>query len=203
MATFLFSNQNLSTMKNIYKISAIVLFSFTIAITSCKKDETIIEGCTDSSAMNYLSNATSDDGSCVFAYKIAQGDWAIDTSCDSVTISISLLGFEETISISEMFSDSVEITGEENNVVSMDINGNEVLADIASDGTVTIQDNQTIEIDVTDADPIFGPLIGVIEVDITGSGKIETATNGDLTLNLAFDILSNPQTSSCAITFTK
>ena len=141
-----------------------------------------------------------------FAYKIAQGDWAIDTSCDSVTISISIppvIDVEETISISEMFSDSVKITGEENNVVSMDINGNEVLADIASDGTVTIQDNQTIEIDATDADPIFGPIIGVIEVEIEGDGTIVSDSNGNLFLTLSFEILGTPQSSTCEITFSR
>ena len=62
-------------MKNIYKISAILLVSLTVVITSCKKDEQIIEGCTDSSAMNYLSNATSNNGSCIYAYDIALGSW--------------------------------------------------------------------------------------------------------------------------------
>ena len=51
-------------MKYIYKILAILLVSLTMVITSCKKEEQIIEGCTDNSAMNFQSTATSNNGSC-------------------------------------------------------------------------------------------------------------------------------------------
>ena len=78
----------------------------------------------------------------------------------------------------------------------MDINGENVLADVSYDGTVTIQDDQKISLDTGE--------FGIVDVDITGSGKIETATNGDLTLNLAFEIpLVGTQSSSCEITFLK
>ena len=176
-------------MKKIFKISAVFFVGLSIIVSSCKKEELIIEGCTDSSAMNYLATATSDDGGCVFAYKIAQGDWAIDTSCDSVTISVPFI-FEETISITEIFPDSVEITGEENNVVSMDINGNNILADIANDGSVTIQDNQTISFDTNDFDPTIGALIGVVDINITVLGIIISDSNGNLLLNLSNSSLS-------------
>ena len=182
-------------MKRIYKITTIVLLSITMVISSCKKE---VDGCTDSSAMNYLSDATSNDGSCIFAYNIAQGDWVIDTSCDSVTINIPFI-FEETISITEIFPDSVKITGEENNVVSMDISGNKILADIASNGTVTVQDEQKISFDTSSFDPTG--FIGEIDVNITGSGNILSASDGDLTLELTFEILGSSQSSTCEITF--
>ena len=210
-------------MKNIYKISAVVLVSLSMIISSCKKDEQIIEGCTDStatnyqslatsndgsciyaitiegctdgSAMNYLSNATSNDGSCVFAYDIAQGIWNISSACDDLIISILGLG-DFPVPLNDMFPETIEITGEGVGVVSMDINGENVLADVSYDGTVTIQDGQKISLDTGD--------FGVVDVDITGSGKIETATNGDLTLNLAFEVpLAGTQSSSCEIAFTK
>ena len=91
-------------------------------------------------------------------------------------------------------------SGEGDNVVSMDINGNSVLADVANDGVVTIQDNQTISFDTGGFDPTG--LIGVVEVDITGSGRIESATNGNLSLTLSFEIpLAGSQSSTCEITF--
>jgi hypothetical protein len=210
-------------MKNIYKISAILFVSLTIVITSCKKDEQIIEGCTDitatnyqslatsndgsciyapaiegctdSSAMNFLSIATSNDGSCIYAYDIAQGIWNISSACDDLIISIPLVG-DFPVPLNDMFPETIEITGEGEGVVSMDINGENVLADVSYDGTVTIQDGQKISLDTGN--------FGVVDVDITGSGKIETAINGDLTLNLAFEVpLAGTQTSSCEITFTK
>ena len=187
-------------MKNIFKISAVIFIGVSLVVSSCKKEEVLIDGCTDSSAMNYVSDATSNDGSCIFAYNIAQGDWDIDTSCDSVTIRIPFV-FEETISITEIFPDSVEITGAENNVVSIDINGNNVLADIASDGTVTIQDEQKISFDTSSFDPTG--LIGVVDVDITGSGTIVSDSNGNLSLTLSFEIFGTPQSSTCEITFSR
>ena len=149
----------------------------------------------DISAMNYSSTATSDDGNCVFAYDIAQGLWNISSECDDLVISIPVIG-DFPVPLNDMFPESIEITGESLGVVSMDISGENVLADVSYDGTVIIQDGQKISLDTGE--------FGVVDVDITGSGKIETATNGDLTLNLAFEVpLAGTQSSSCEITFSK
>jgi hypothetical protein len=182
-------------MKNIFKSSLVLFVGLSFIVSSCKKEEQIIEGCTDSSAMNYQSLATNNDGSCVFAYAIAQGVWNISSACDDLIISIPLLG-DFPVPLNDMFPETIEITGEGEGVVSLDINGENVLADVFYDGTVTIQDNQKISLDTGD--------FGVVDVDITGSGKIETATNGDLTLNLAFEVpLAGTQSSSCEISFSK
>ena len=182
-------------MKNIFKSSLVLFVGLSFIVSSCKKEEQIIEGCTDSSAMNYQSLATNNDGSCVFAYAIAQGVWNITSECDDLIISIPVLG-DFPVPLNDMFPETIEITGEGEGVVSLDINGENVLADVFYDGTVTIQDNQKISLDTGD--------FGVVDVDITGSGKIETATNGDLTLNLAFEVpLAGTQSSSCEISFSK
>ena len=122
-------------MQNIYKISAIVFLSLTMVITACKKDEQIIEGCTDItatnyqslatsndgsciyasaiegctdiSAMNFLSIATSNDGSCIYAYDIAQGIWNISSECEDLTISIPLLG-DFDVPLADMFPETGE-----------------------------------------------------------------------------------------------
>ena len=182
-------------MKNIFKISAVLFVGLTLVVSSCKKDEMLIEGCTEESAMNYQSLATSNNGSCEFAYDIAQGQWNIQTACEELTISIPVIG-DFPIPLNDMFPETVLITGEEEGVVAMDINGDIVLANVANDGKVTIQEGQKISLDTG--------TIGEVDVDITGSGMIESASNGDLTLNLAFEIpLAGTQTSSCEITFTK
>ena len=197
MATFLFNKQNYSTMKNIFKISVVLFMGLSIIISSCKKE---VDGCIDSSAMNYSSDATSNNGSCIYAYDIALGMWNISSECEDLTISIPLLG-DFDVPLADMFPETIEITGEGNGVVSLDINDNDVLADIANNGTVTIQDNQTISFDTGGFDPTG--TIGMVEVDITGSGTIVTASNGDMLLNLAFSILSIPSDVDCEITFTK
>ena len=182
-------------MKNIFKISAALFIGVSLVVSSCKKEEVLIDGCTDSSAMNYFPDATSNDGSCIFAYDIAQGLWGISSACDDLVISIPFLG-DFPVPLNDMFPESIEITGEAQGVVSMDISGENVLADVSYDGTVSIQDDQKISLDTGD--------FGVVDVDITGSGKIETATNGDLTLNLAFEVpLAGTQSSSCEIAFSK
>ena len=182
-------------MKNIFKISTVLFIGVSLVVSSCKKDEVLIDGCTDITAMNYQDLATNNDGSCVFAYDIAQGIWNISSACDDLIISIPLAG-DFPVPLNDMFPETIEITEEGEGVVSLDINGENVLADVFYDGTVTIKDDQKISLDTGD--------FGVVDVDITGSGKIETATNGDLTLNLAFEIpLAGTQSSSCEITFSK
>ena len=199
MATFLFTTKKYF-MTNAFKLAPLVAITTLLIISSCKKEEEIIEGCTDSSAMNFQSAATSNDGSCIFAYDIAQGVWNIDP-CEYLTITV----FNQSIDIpsDSIFPETIEITGEGEGIVSMDINGEDVLADVANDGVITIQDNQTTEIDATDLVPTFGALIGVIEVDITGSGTIVSDSDGDLFLTLSFDILGTPQSSTCEIEFSR
>tara|TARA_B100000768_G_C11033494_1_gene271114 strand:+ start:25 stop:564 length:540 start_codon:yes stop_codon:yes gene_type:complete len=179
-------------MKNIFKIPVVLFLALFLVVSSCKKE---IDGCTESSAMNYMTDATTNDGSCVFAYAIAQGIWNISSVCDDLIISIPLAG-DFPVPLNDMFPETIEITGEGVGAVSMDINGENVLANVSYAGIVTIQDDQKISVDTGD--------FGVVDVNITGLGMIESASNGNLTLNLAFEIpLAGTQTSSCEIAFTK
>ena len=209
-----------------YNIYIIILLSVTMIISSCKKEEDSIQviygctdatafnynpyantddgsceanvaGCTDVNAMNFISIANVDDESCVYAYDIAQGEWNIQTVCEDLVISIPLVG-DYPVPLNDMFPSTVDITGEGQGIISIDINGTAVLADVANDGAVVIQDGQKISIDTQNE------LIGEVDVDITGSGVITSATNGDLTLYLSFEIpLAGEQTSSCDIIFTR
>lgn len=179
-------------MKNIFEIPVVLFLALFLVVSSCKKE---IDGCTESSAMNYMPDATTNDGSCVFAYDIAQGIWNISSVCDDLIISIPLAG-DFPVPLNDIFPETIEITGEGVDVVSMYINGENVLANVSYAAIVTIQDDQKISVDTGD--------FGVVDVNITGSGIIESASNGNLTLNLSFEIpLAGTQTSSCEIAFTK
>ena len=183
-------------MIKISSIYVIGLLSIVIIISSCKKEDEIpiINGCTDDNAMNYSATANTNDGSCIFAYDIAQGAWNIETVCQELTISIPIVG-DFPIPLNSMFPNNIEISGEGSGVVSMDINGEDVLADIFYDGTVVIQDGEQITIDSGIE------IIGEVDVDISGSGMIQTAIDGALTLVLSFDVpLAGAQSSSCEIT---
>ena len=182
-------------MKNIYKISAIVLFSFTMVISSCKKEEQIIEGCPDSSAMNYLSNATSNDGSCVFAYDIALGVWNINPDCEEIDI----LG--QTISLNDQLPESIDVQGTEEHTLFIDIAGAQVSGTIDNSGSITVAE-QTASIDIGLGIPI--------PVQVSGTGKIESENSGymDLTYSGEIDIIPNvpiplPFSTSCHIILSK
>jgi len=69
-------------MKNIFKISTVLFIGVSLVVSSCKKDEVLIEGCTDSSAMNYQSLANSNDGSCWFSHEAMVNTWNISPVCD-------------------------------------------------------------------------------------------------------------------------
>lgn len=181
-------------MNNFSKISiAVICVSFFI-ISSCTKDEQIIKGCTDSAAMNYQSLATDNDGSCIYAYDIAQGVWNIETACED--LSITILTQTIDIPLNDIFPDTIEIKGEGASVVSLDVNGSLILADIENNGNVTMHDGQKISFDTG--------MIGEVDVLITGSGVIVSESEGNFTLNLAFEIpFSGTETSTCEIAFSK
>ena len=186
-------------MRNIYKISGILLLSIMLVISSCKKEDDIpvVNGCIDINAMNYSSSANTNDGSCIYSYDIAQGTWNIETMCQDLTISIPLLG-DFPVPLNDMFPEQIEILGEGGGVVSLDINGEQVFADVANDGSIVIQDGQSITIDSGMAG------LGELDVDITGSGDILSSTNGEITLDLSFEVpLAGTQSSSCDITCTR
>ena len=57
-------------MKKTYKISAVLLMSLSIIVSSCKKGDevvtpTVINGCTDNTMFNYDPTANTDDGTCI------------------------------------------------------------------------------------------------------------------------------------------
>ena len=195
MATFLFNDQNYATMKNTYKISAILLVSLIIGITSCKKDEQIIEGCTDSSAMNYLSNATSNNGSCIYAYEIAKGTWNINPDCEEIDI----LG--QIISLNDQLPESIDVQGTEEHTLFIDIAGAQVSGTIDNSGSITVAE-QTASIDIGLGIPI--------PVQVSGTGKIESENSGymDLTYSGEIDIIPNlpiplPFSTTCHIILSK
>ena len=194
-------------MNNIFKLFSIFFLFLLFIVSSCKKEDPIL-GCTDSLAMNYDMNANEDDNSCLFAYNVAQGTWNIDASCTDVSFDI----FGQTIyelDVDSIFPPTAEITGEsESNigggVVALEINidptgmagSQPILADVAIDGTVTVQDSQSIN--VTPSDGVD------VTINISGSGNIQDANNGDLQLFLEFTIpLAGSENSTCNITFSK
>ena len=194
MATFLFNNLKPNKMNTYSKILIAVIISSLLVISSCKKEEEIIEGCTDSAAMNFNVNATSNDGSCVYAYDIAQGTWNITPNCEDINLPI--IG---PISLDTILPESIDVQGAGNGSLFIDINGAQISGDIDNSGNITVAE-QTVSIDLGLGIPI--------PVQISGSGKIESENSGymDLTFSGEIDLIPGfPASfnSTCHITLSK
>jgi len=181
-------------MKKILKTLPVVfLLSIIMIISSCKKE---VDGCTDSSAMNYSADATSNDGSCIFAYDIAQGIWNITPDCEEYTIPI----INETISLNDQLPESINVQGAgDNSTIYIDLNGTQVNGEIDIQGNITVPE-QTIEIDMG-----FG---GPMDIDVEGSGVISSENSGNMNLTYSFDIEAFPgfplsESLDCSILLTK
>ena len=177
-------------MKNFYSIT--IIFFIILTFISCKKEEDPILGCTDSSAMNYNSDATSNDGSCLIAYDIAQGLWNINPNCDDLNIPV--LG--DMISLNDALPESIEVDGSGGNIIFIEISENQVEGTIDNDGNVIVS-SQDLQLDM-------GGMGLDFPVSVSGSGLIIDANSGTMNLTFSFDIpLIGTQSSSCEIILEK
>jgi len=213
-------------MKNIYKISAVLLMSLSIIVSSCKKEDevvtpTVINGCTDNTMFNYDPTANTDDGTCIPVllgcldntasnfnalantddgsclppfYDIAQGTWNISPDCEEIDV----LG--QMISLNEQMPETIDVQGNGDNSLSIDMNGSQVSGNIDNEGNILVNE-QTISVDFS----------GVpIPVQVSGTGKIESENSGymDLTYSGEIDIIPNmpipiPFSTTCHIVLSK
>ena len=177
-------------MKNFYSIT--IIFFIILTFISCKKEEDPILGCTDSTAMNYNSDATSNDGSCLIAYDIAQGLWNINPNCDDLNIPV--LG--DMISLNDALPESIEVDGSGGNIIFIEISENQVEGTIDNDGNVIVS-SQDLQLDM-------GGMGLDFPVSVSGSGSIIDANSGTMNLTFSFDIpLIGTQSSSCEIILEK
>ena len=167
MTTFLFITLIMKTN------TSIILFSIcTILLTffSCTKEP----GCMDPNSMTYNSEAQKDDGSCVYAYELAQGTWMIIPNCDE--LNIPLVG---SISLDDQLPESIMVQGAGNNSLFIDIDGTQVTGDIDPMGNITVN-NQTIQID---------PGLGFpLDVEVVGNGDVSLDNTGNMNLTYSFEI---------------
>lgn len=172
--------------------SILIIFIIILTFFSCKKEDDTILGCTDSSAMNYNSNATSNDGSCLIAYDIAQGFWNINPNCDD--LNIPLLG--DMFSLNDALPESIEVDGSGGNIIFIEISENQVEGTIDNDGNVIVN-SQSLQLDM-------GGMGLDFPVSVSGSGSIIDANSGTMNLTFSFDIpFVGTQSSSCEIILDK
>ena len=127
----------------------------------------------DPNSMTYNSEAKKDDGSCVYAYDIAQGTWNITPVCDEIDI----LG--QTLSLDDQLPESIEVQGAVDNSLFIDIDGTQVSGDIDNMGNITVNP-QTVQID---------PGLGFpLDVEIEGDGNVSLDNTGNMSLKYSFEI---------------
>ena len=171
-----------------------LFFCFLIVLFSCKEEEVIIGGCTDSVALNYSANANSNDGSCIYAYNIAQGIWNINPDCEEYTIPV----IGTTISLNDQLPETIDVQGGGNNSLYIDLEGTQVSGDIDNYGNIIVP-LQTISIDMG---------LGATDVDVEGNGIIFNESSGNMDLTYSFEVpvpvIGNiSQSLDCSITLSK
>lgn len=153
----------------------LIYFLISTVIFSCKKEEEIIyAGCTDSAAMNYSETANLNNGSCIYAYDIAQGLWGISPNCEEYTLPV----IGTTISLNDQLPEEIEILGAGNNLLYIELNDTQLNGTIDNYGNIII-DKQTISIDIG---------TGLTDIDIEGNGSISNSNSGNINFTYSFDI---------------
>ena len=147
-----------------------------MVISSCKKE---VDGCTDSSAMNYLSDATFNDGSCIYAYDIAQGVWYFTSQCEG----------ESAEDFQDFLPSSVNVEGYGDGALNFTILDTvNVNATIDNNGNVNIPTQTLFSVDT----------LGLsIPFEVSGSGFIESQDSGNLVLMYLLAIPVFPQSFTC------
>lgn len=172
----------------------ISLLALSVIFSGCSKEDEIM-GCTDSSAMNFSSNATANDGSCIFAYDIAQGVWNITPDCEEYTIPV----IGTTISLNDQLPETIDVQGAGSGSIYIMLNDTQVGGEIDNLGNITVP-NQTISIEMED--------FGEMPIDIEGTGIIGSSNSGNMNLTYTFDIEAIPgfplsESLDCSITLSK
>ena len=156
-----------------------------------------IEGCTDYTSLNYDPNACLDDGSCFASfYDIAQGIWNITPDCDEFTIPI----IDSTISLNDQLPENIDVIGAGNNLLYIEIGETQVNGTIDNSGNITVS-KQTVSLDMGFGSPM--------DIDVEGGGIIFTPNIGNMNLTYSFEIEIVPgfpgisEEVECAITLSR
>ena len=166
---------------NLFKNLEFILLIILVILFSCNKEEdlpTPVAGCTDESAMNYMSSANTNDGSCIFAYDIAQGVWDINPDCEEYTIPV----IGTTISLNDQLPESIDVQGGGDNMLYIELGETSVEGIIDNTGAITVS-QQTVSVDMG-----FGPM----DIDVEGNGTISTSNSGIMNLTYSFEIETIP-----------
>ena len=196
---------------NSFRLFSLFIFSVIFSISSCKKEEGCMDptscnyndlavvddgscdfscyGCIDQTAINYEPLMSIDDGSCIYAYNIALGVWDITPDCDEIDV----LG--QVISLNDQLPESIEVQGQGDNQLFIDIDGTQISGNISNDGSIIVPE-QTVQVD-------FG-LGFPLDLDVEGTGQVSIDDTGSMNLIYSFEIpFAGTQVITCDIVLQK
>ena len=150
----------------------------------------IVFGCLESNAINYNLDANVSDDSCLYAFNLAQGVWNITPDCDD--IEIPLVG---TISLNDQLPETIEVFGQEDSTLYIEINDISINGQVDNLGNVTVEE-QTISLDFGMGFPT--------DVVVEGNGIFSSDNTGNMNLTYSFEIpIIGTQTIDCSIEMNK
>jgi hypothetical protein len=133
-------------------------------------------GCTDSLALNYNSISSLDDGSCVYCNDVAEGTWDINPACPSYTLPIT----GDEINLNDRFDDSILVICNTPTQVRINFGSNQIIYSYLDEFGVLDIPTQTFSADFSSED------FGFIDINIKGSGQIDSPINGLINLTYSF-----------------
>jgi hypothetical protein len=164
----------------------------TIDDSSCVYE---ISGCTDSTALNFSSISSSDDGSCVYCSDVAEGIWDINPSCPNFALPIT----GDEINLNDRFDDSMLVICYSPTQVQIDFGSSQIVYSYLDEFGILDVPSQTFSADFTSEG------FGFIDVNITGSGQIDSPITGIINLTYSFVLPFSSDSSfiSCPLYLTR
>ena len=155
----------------------------------------IYSGCTDSLALNFSSISSVDDGSCVYCSDIAEGIWDINPSCPNFTLPIT----GDEINLNDRFDDSIEVICYAPTQVQINFGSSQIVYSYLDEFGMLDVPSQTFSADFTSEG------FGFIDINIIGSGQIDSPVTGTINLTYSFVLPFSSDSSfiSCPLYMTR
>ena len=155
----------------------------------------IYSGCTDSLALNFSSISSLDDGSCVYCSDVAEGIWDINPSCPNFTLPIT----GDEINLNDRFDDSIVVICNAPTQVQINFGSSQIVYSYLDEFGILDVPSQTFSVDFTSEG------FGFIDVNITGSGQIDSPITGTINLTYSFVLPFSSDSSfiSCPLYLTR
>ena len=173
------------------KVLSIFSASLVLFLFSCGGGSDIYDvfGCTDSTALNYDSLATDDDGSCIYDTYRFEGDWSFSPNCEEYILGV------DTIFLADELPDTISIYSSDDNILSLDVGVNTLNATLQNANDFYIQyESFRAYLDL-------GIISDTATIYLMGDGNF--SSDSSATMNLTFSEPNLPGQIDCTVSLSK